>query len=548
MKTDEGKSKVEASREKFKDIAPDPATTTSSSTSASSSSKDHGHEQPVDEQHRKKARTEAEQPSQNPTAASSDGNNKRTRDDAEFEGEDIRDQINPAKWQAFQEKLGLKRRAEIEADEQVPIKKTRDTSSIDNIMTVLGCNGGGNISRISYEQIKQILREVEEDVSTESNSEALLPQSDHTHKSTASGGVAEIYSQPRVTEYAEEFGLRKGWALDLHTCDIDGREWDFNHLEMRQRAIQKIDEDKPMLVVLSPMCAPFSTLQNMNYAKGNPEEVREKLRFGIRHLAFAIRICRRQLEQGRYFIFEHPQGVTSWQTNMRKQLLEETGVRIAKFDMCMFGMKTVDDKGNPAHARKRTAIMTNSIHIAREITIKGQCDGKHKHAPLIGGRAKACEVYPPRFCKSICRGMRQQLLEDQKRAKPIDVTDVITKIIAAVEKNNVGDLALKQQDLETPHEEDNKYSGYDFYDDASGAKLDKAKTVEARALEMKFFRDKGVYTKVPRSSVKGPIITTRWLDVNKGDESAPDYRSRLVGREIKRDSRMDLFAATPPLE
>ena len=43
-------------------------------------------------------------------------------------------------------------------------------------------------------------------------------------------------------------------------------------------------------------------------------------------------------------------------------------------------------------------------------------------------------------------------------------------------------------------------------------------------------------------------ITTRWLDTNKGDEQNPNYRARLVAREIKRDKRDDLFAATPPLE
>ena len=40
----------------------------------------------------------------------------------------------------------------------------------------------------------------------------------------------------------------------------------------------------------------------------------------------------------------------------------------------------------------------------------------------------------------------------------------------------------------------------------------------------------------------------RWIDANKGDNSEPDYRSRLVAKEIKRDTRDDLFAATPPLE
>ena len=43
-------------------------------------------------------------------------------------------------------------------------------------------------------------------------------------------------------------------------------------------------------------------------------------------------------------------------------------------------------------------------------------------------------------------------------------------------------------------------------------------------------------------------IGVRWVDVNKGDKDNPEYRSRLVAKEIKRDKRGDLFAATPPLE
>ena len=44
------------------------------------------------------------------------------------------------------------------------------------------------------------------------------------------------------------------------------------------------------------------------------------------------------------------------------------------------------------------------------------------------------------------------------------------------------------------------------------------------------------------------MISTRWLDINKGDQRNPNFRARLVGREIKTDSRLDLFAAAPPLE
>ena len=60
------------------------------------------------------------------------------------------------------------------------------------------------------------------------------------------------------------------------------------------------------------------------------------------------------------------------------------------------------------------------------------------------------------------------------------------------------------------------------------------------------------YDKVPieeawRISGKGPI-GSRWIDINKGDDEHPEYRSRLVAKEINRSPSDDMFAATPPLE
>ena len=45
-----------------------------------------------------------------------------------------------------------------------------------------------------------------------------------------------------------------------------------------------------------------------------------------------------------------------------------------------------------------------------------------------------------------------------------------------------------------------------------------------------------------------PPIKLRWVDVNKGDDSKPKYRSRIAAKEIKTNNRPDLFAATPPIE
>jgi hypothetical protein len=46
---------------------------------------------------------------------------------------------------------------------------------------------------------------------------------------------------------------------------------------------------------------------------------------------------------------------------------------------------------------------------------------------------------------------------------------------------------------------------------------------------------------------KAPI-SVRWVDVNKGDDLQPNYRSRLVAREIRRFGEEPIFAPTPPLE
>ena len=46
----------------------------------------------------------------------------------------------------------------------------------------------------------------------------------------------------------------------------------------------------------------------------------------------------------------------------------------------------------------------------------------------------------------------------------------------------------------------------------------------------------------------GKIISTRWVDTDKGYRGNANCRSRPVAREIKKDKRQDLFSATPPLE
>ena len=92
----------------------------------------------------------------------------------------------------------------------------------------------------------------------------------------------------------------------------------------------------------------------------------------------------------------------------------------------------------------------------------------------------------------------------------------------------------------------------EFWDDLSGKLLDLVLVRQEHQEEIQEFQKHGVYAKVPegkavRVSGKRPIAV-RWVDVNKGDDDNPNYRSRLVAREIRRRGEDPMFAPIPPVE
>ena len=91
----------------------------------------------------------------------------------------------------------------------------------------------------------------------------------------------------------------------------------------------------------------------------------------------------------------------------------------------------------------------------------------------------------------------------------------------------------------------------EFYDEISGALLDPKLVKQARAKEIEFVKEFEVYKKVPAEEAVGKArVSLKWCDVNKGDDAVPEYRSRLVARELKvwDPSMTGTFAATPPTE
>eukprot|EP00435_Cladocopium_sp_Y103_P049982 s1685_g15.t1 len=158
--------------------------------------------------------------------------------------------------------------------------------------------------------------------------------------------VAELYSPPRVVEYGERKGLLSGVAFDLVTNDEDGNPWDFRDSGQREKAAAKIEDMRPALVVGSPMCGPYSNLQNLNRKTPEAEQIlMEKQADGDQHLEFCAEQYERQMDRGGFFLHEHPRDASSWTRPSIERIKNRDDVYLVTGDLCRYGLVSEDEHG-----------------------------------------------------------------------------------------------------------------------------------------------------------------------------------------------------------
>ena len=159
--------------------------------------------------------------------------------------------------------------------------------------------------------------------------------------------------------------------------DENGKLWDFSMLTQRRKAWELVKTTKPDLLVGSPMCTIFSSLQRFN---GWNEEKQDRYEQAVGHIDWLAGMYQEQIQAGRLFVHEHPLSSSSWELRSMRKLARAEGV-CSVCDQCMFGMTAKDAKGKQqGMARKRTRFLTNSRWIAQELD--RQCCGGHKHISL----------------------------------------------------------------------------------------------------------------------------------------------------------------------
>lgn len=249
---------------------------------------------------------------------------------------------------------------------------------------------------------------------------------------------------------------------------------------------------RPKLLIGSLECRIWISLQNLSQHK-RPEGdlARRRVQEAV-HLHFCADMYREQMKQGRYFVLEKPRFAASWKQRDIEELLEHKGVELVTGHMCAQGME-VEGPDGKAPVKKLTGWLTHSPRIARRMAqqcsnIAGKSE-EHRHAGLKQGRAKQCEVYPRKRCRSILRGLREQLLGDGVLG---------LEGLGAVCQDPEENKNQRKIGEELCAREEQTYQVVRFYGDIRGEELDWSKVMQARRKGPQVTEEKPLYKVVAR--------------------------------------------------
>ena len=203
--------------------------------------------------------------------------------------------------------------------------------------------------------------------------------------------IMEVFSPPRLVPASRARGLIANLSIDV-LCG-----WDLTQPQIRNFAMQQIRARRPRVLLVSPPCTVFSSLQHLNKGKVSEEDFKLRFAEGEDLLKVAVDMCVLQLQARppRAFIFEHPLAASSWQHPSVKHVAERAGIYCPHFDQCRFGLAS---KMLRSPMKKPTTLMTNmrSVYLA----FNGQrCLGGHTHQVIMGNeggmkRSSHAACYP----------------------------------------------------------------------------------------------------------------------------------------------------------
>jgi hypothetical protein len=150
---------------------------------------------------------------------------------------------------------------EADEDDEKPQEKRPRTAIVQQLFSIM-----------ERPKVRKIIEQLEQEIFKSPKNRRQRRSRDQLE---AKSHVGELYSPPRMAKAAEKLGMSACWSLDLTVMDSDGAPWDFTVPEKKAKAKQMLDRDRPALLVVSPMCGPFSSWQEINFSHERARDQRD---------------------------------------------------------------------------------------------------------------------------------------------------------------------------------------------------------------------------------------------------------------------------------
>ena len=217
--------------------------------------------------------------------------------------------------------------------------------------------------------------------------------------------LAEVYSPASFRKRALQLGLSPGLAVDLHSG------WNFNVSSHRCRCDKQLASERPQLLIASPPCMAFDSLQDLDEVRGDLRVKQDKLGKARLYWDFAVEQCGKQLARGGAFLFEHPAAAASWREASLEKLATQPGVTRILGPVCRWNLRSRDRQGRIGFVREQTAWMTNHAGLAEVLESYCECVKEggvepYRRVHLLGDLAGPAAQYAAKLVEAILRTLR----------------------------------------------------------------------------------------------------------------------------------------------
>ena len=227
----------------------------------------------------------------------------------------------------------------------------------------------------------------------------------------------------------------------------------------------------------------------------DPDKCRKSLVEARTHLEFSAEIYRMQIDEGRYFLHEHPSTASSWRYGCMQRSIVNPYVGSIVSHMCHYGMVQKYDDGTGKHVKKPIRWLSNPPcpeQIGQEMRRTSRsCSTSRRE---IEGRPGLSGYVT--YARQSCKGLKKQLQCD-----------------GVISERFLGSVEPDEEPVDVIED-------WDTYCDEAGNPLESSKVQEARLEAIGGLKERGTYVKRTieecwQVTGKAPI-KTKFAYINKG--------------------------------